>query len=71
MRIVITGSHGLIGSALTRYLSGAGHHVLRLVRGRPADDREIQWDPARDILEPDERLDSVDGVVHFVDYAGY
>lgn len=35
MRIAVTGSTGLIGSALTRSLRADGHDVLRLVR-RPA-----------------------------------
>lgn len=32
MRIAITGSHGMIGSALTPLLEGAGHDVVRLGR---------------------------------------
>lgn len=34
LRIGITGSTGLIGSALTCFLTTAGHHVIRLVRSR-------------------------------------
>ncbi|WP_141724960.1 NAD-dependent epimerase/dehydratase family protein, partial [Streptomyces niveus] len=32
MRIAITGSNGLIGTALTRSLRADGHDVVRLVR---------------------------------------
>jgi uncharacterized protein len=35
MRILITGSRGLIGSALTSFLSGPGHQVVPILRGRP------------------------------------
>jgi hypothetical protein len=46
MRIAVTGSHGLIGSALVPQLRQAGHDVVRLVRGTPASSDEIVWDPA-------------------------
>ncbi len=36
MRVAITGSTGLIGSALTRSLLLDGHQVLRLTRGGAA-----------------------------------
>lgn len=45
MRIAITGSSGLIGSALVAGLRRDGHEVLRLVRRAPAADGEIRWDP--------------------------
>jgi uncharacterized protein (TIGR01777 family) len=49
MKIVITGSSGLIGSALVRVLrsegDGQAHQVLRLVRRKAAADDEISWDP--------------------------
>jgi uncharacterized protein (TIGR01777 family) len=49
MKIVISGSSGLIGSALVRVLSsedeGHAHEVLRLVRREEAAPDEISWDP--------------------------
>jgi uncharacterized protein (TIGR01777 family) len=45
MRVAITGSSGLIGSALTAGLRRRGHDVLRLVRRAPAGEDEIRWDP--------------------------
>ncbi|MFI7589521.1 TIGR01777 family oxidoreductase [Spongisporangium articulatum] len=45
MRIVITGSHGLIGSALVTALRASGHDVVKLVRSRPQAPDEVQWDP--------------------------
>lgn len=64
MRIAITASSGLIGSALSEQLARDGVDVLRLVR-RPAGAGQLQWDPAR----PDgglsaSALDGVDVVVH-------
>lgn len=44
--IAVTGSSGLIGSALIRQLESAGHRVLRLVRERSADSADrVYWNP--------------------------
>ncbi len=46
MKILITGSSGLIGSALIPQLAGEGHQVVRLVRRRRADGEDVAvWDP--------------------------
>ncbi|NSC21303.1 TIGR01777 family protein [Streptomyces albus subsp. chlorinus] len=45
MRIAVTGSTGLIGSALTRSLRAEGHEVLRLVRRPAAAADEVAWHP--------------------------
>ena len=45
MRVAVTGSSGLIGSALVPALRAAGHDVLRLVRGEPGSVDEVAWDP--------------------------
>ncbi|MEU6896257.1 TIGR01777 family oxidoreductase [Streptomyces sp. NPDC046557] len=52
MRIAVTGSSGLIGSALVRALHADGHEVVRLVRRAPARDGEALWDPARGYVDP-------------------
>ena len=44
MDVVVSGSHGLIGSALVPALTAAGHRVRRLVRGSPGPG-EVAWDP--------------------------
>ena len=44
MKIAITGSSGLIGSALTQHLRGAGHEVIEMRRGPQSDPRAV-WDP--------------------------
>jgi uncharacterized protein len=49
MRIAVTGSTGLIGSALVRSLLDDGHQVVRLVRRPPAPQAdgstEVRWNP--------------------------
>jgi uncharacterized protein (TIGR01777 family) len=65
MRIAITGSTGLIGSALVADLAGDGHEVIRLVRRAPAGPGEVRWDPqaAEGGLDPT-TLSGSDAVVH-------
>jgi len=46
LRVAITGSTGLLGTALAQYLRGDGAEVVRLVRRQPASAQEIRWDPA-------------------------
>jgi uncharacterized protein len=45
MRIAVTGSSGLIGTALVAALRRDGDDVLRLVRRAPRSGDEIRWDP--------------------------
>jgi uncharacterized protein len=45
VKIAMTGSSGLIGSALTSHLRGHGHEVVRLVRRPPRAADEVRWDP--------------------------
>ncbi|NCL75790.1 TIGR01777 family oxidoreductase [Rhodococcus sp. YH1] len=59
--VAVTGTSGLVGTALTAYLSTGGYHVVSLVRGEPRGDDERRWDPndpAPDLLE------GIDAVVH-------
>ncbi len=61
LTIAVTGSSGLIGTALTALLTTGGHHVIRLVRRPPRHAGERYWrpeDPAPDLL------DGVDAVIH-------
>ncbi|NLU67730.1 TIGR01777 family oxidoreductase [Streptomyces sp. HNM0574] len=51
MRIAVTGSTGLIGSALTRSLRSDGHDVVRLVRRPSEAGDEVEWDPKRQYVD--------------------
>jgi uncharacterized protein len=65
VKVAITGSSGLIGTALAVALRADGHQVLRLVRGEPAGQDAVRWDPRaeRGGLDPGS-LDGVAAVVH-------
>jgi uncharacterized protein (TIGR01777 family) len=61
LTIAMTGSSGLVGSALSAFLSTGGHRVVRLVRGRARGADERHWDP----MHPDPGLlDGVDALIH-------
>lgn len=60
-RVAVTGSSGMVGSALTALLGVAGVEVVRLVRGESDGVRTRTWRPH----DPDPRLlDDIDAVVH-------
>ena len=68
MKILVTGSSGLIGSALVPFLIADGHNITRLVRSKSRPDAatntaEVHWDPeARTVGMHD--LEGMDAVVH-------
>ena len=61
MVIAMTGSSGLVGTALAAFLSTGGHRVIRLVRRDPHNVDERRWEPSKPAAD---LLDGVDGVVH-------
>jgi uncharacterized protein (TIGR01777 family) len=63
MHVAVTGSSGLLGSALRRALTAEGHRVSRLVRRPSTGPDEISWDPAAGVLDP-AALAGVDAVVN-------
>jgi uncharacterized protein (TIGR01777 family) len=68
LRVAVTGSGGLIGSALLPFLTAGGHEVRRLVRGeRPgaghAAAGDIRWDPERMTIDA-AALEGLDAVIH-------
>jgi uncharacterized protein len=63
MHVAVTGSRGLVGSAVVPFLTTGDHRVTRLVRRAPRGSDEVAWDPARGMADLS-RLDGVDAVVH-------
>ncbi|MGB6207533.1 TIGR01777 family oxidoreductase [Mycobacterium sp.] len=59
--VAVTGSSGLVGSALSAFLSTGGHRVIHLVRRTASKPDERQWNPDG----PDsDLLNGVDAVIH-------
>ncbi|MGD9957370.1 MAG: TIGR01777 family oxidoreductase [Candidatus Nanopelagicales bacterium] len=46
MKVVVSGSSGLIGSTLVASLRADGHDVVTLVRRTPTAAGQVQWDPS-------------------------
>src|SRR5712671_1906678 len=64
MKIVVSGSTGLIGSALTVALKGRDHEVVPLVRRHPSPgERAVAWDPERGTIDR-AGLEGADAVIH-------
>jgi uncharacterized protein (TIGR01777 family) len=65
LRIAVTGSSGLLGSALVAALRAGGQRVTRLVRRSPAAPDEVAWDPSAPggAIAPG-ALDGLDAVIH-------
>lgn len=64
MRIIVSGSSGMIGSALSQSLRANGHTVTPLVRGRSGQNGAgIQWDPEAGKVD-EAGLEGHDAVVH-------
>jgi len=65
MKVLITGSSGLIGSALIESLAANGHEVIRLLRKKFAEDSPV-WDPENGVID----LADVRGIAAVVHLAG-
>jgi uncharacterized protein (TIGR01777 family) len=63
MKILISGSHGLVGTALIKSLAAKGHEVFRLVRYSPTSEAEIEWSPDRYSIALS-RIEGFDAVVN-------
>lgn len=63
MKIAVTGSSGLVGSALVPFLTTGGHEVVRVVRRPATQPDELFWAPADEPLDP-ARIEGIDAVVH-------
>jgi uncharacterized protein (TIGR01777 family) len=62
MKILIAGSHGMVGSAVIRHLSECSYEVFRLVRKTPGP-CEVWWNPDAGEIDT-QGLEGFDGVVH-------
>lgn len=62
MNVLVTGSHGLIGTALVQALQLGGHKVRRAVRG-PATPPDVTWDIPSKYIDT-KALAGVEAVVH-------
>ena len=65
MKIAITGSSGLVGTALRGRLDAQGHEVVRIVR-REAGPGEVRWDPETGDID----TEGLRGTDAFVNLAG-
>jgi uncharacterized protein (TIGR01777 family) len=68
MKIIVTGSTGLVGSALVRSLLAEGHEVTRMVRGdsqtfRAPGTAAVRWNPEQGTIDAAE-LEGHDAAVH-------
>lgn len=64
MKVLITGSTGLVGTELIDYLKRKGHQPVRLVRHRGGfAEPQITWDINKGILNPKD-LEGIDAVIH-------
>ncbi len=63
MKILISGSSGLVGSSLLPFLNDNNHEVLRLVRFQPTAENEIQWLPDQNQIDLNS-AGQIDAVVH-------
>ena len=64
MKILVSGSHGLVGKALTRALTDDGHEVVRLVRReRKVGAPEIEWYPDEGRIDA-ARLEGIEAAIH-------
>ncbi len=63
MQIAITGSSGLIGTALASALESSGHEVIRIVRGAPTGPGEAHWGIAAQSID-ESALQDVGAIIH-------
>ena len=64
MKILVSGSHGFIGTTLCAYLKSQGHTLLRLIRpNQIAKSDEVFWNPYEGFIDQT-KLGGVEGVIH-------
>ena len=64
MRVLVSGSTGLVGSAVAAALPDHGHEPVRLIRhNRPDDLPAVRWDPGTGSIDGN-ALDGIEAVIH-------
>lgn len=63
MKIIVTGSHGLIGKELVSTLQSRGDTVTKLIRTQPRNPNEAYWNPDTGELDPT-ILNGADALIH-------
>jgi uncharacterized protein (TIGR01777 family) len=61
--VLVSGSSGLIGSALVPALENIGHRVRRLTRSGGSSEDAVRWDPSAGTIDA-ASLEGIDAVVH-------
>ena len=61
-KVLVSGSSGLIGTALLTSLKASGHEVACLVRGAASGNEQIGWDPVRAVAP--QSVSGFDAVIH-------
>jgi uncharacterized protein (TIGR01777 family) len=63
LRVLISGSTGMLGSALIPFLTTGGHEVVRLVRRPVGKEEAITWNPSAGELDA-AQLEGFDAFIH-------
>ncbi len=64
MRVIVTGSSGLIGTAVVKALQTANHEIFKLIRPpRQPRSNGIMWDPLTGFIDKS-RIDRCDAIIH-------
>ncbi len=63
--IILSGSSGMLGTALRREIESRGDHVLQLVRRDPTSKGQLKWDPGSDrTIENPAALEDAESAIH-------
>ena len=65
-KILIAGASGLVGKSLTAHLEKKGHKVFRLTRKSTSEKNEIEWNPAKGLVN----TSHLEGFDAFINLAG-
>lgn len=63
MKVLVTGSSGLVGSSLVPFLKTQGHSVALLARPQSSGHSDLTWDPEKGQINPSD-LEGFDAIIH-------